>query len=76
MSEIAVSVIVSSPSVTGWPPARIRSLFGLLWLLFAWFAGGLAGAYFGALRFRQDVLKYTLAFVLMMASYKLLFTHP
>jgi uncharacterized membrane protein YfcA len=40
------------------------------------FAGGLAGAYFGALRFRQDILKYTLAFVLMMASYKLLFTHP
>jgi uncharacterized membrane protein YfcA len=39
------------------------------------FAGGLAGAYFGALRFRQDVLKYMLAFVLMMASYKLLFTH-
>ena len=39
------------------------------------FAGGLGGAYFGALRFRQDVLKYLLAFVLMMASYKLLFTH-
>lgn len=39
------------------------------------FAGGLGGAYFGALRFRQDVLKYMLAFVLMMASYKLLFTH-
>jgi uncharacterized membrane protein YfcA len=39
------------------------------------FAGGLVGAYFGALRFRQDVLKYMLAFVLMMASYKLLFTH-
>jgi uncharacterized membrane protein YfcA len=38
------------------------------------FAGGLGGAYFGALRFRQDVLKYLLAFVLMMASYKLLFT--
>jgi uncharacterized protein len=38
------------------------------------FAGGLAGSYFGALRFRQDVLKYMLAFVLTMASYKLLFT--
>jgi uncharacterized membrane protein YfcA len=39
------------------------------------FAGGIAGAYFGALRFRQDILKYLLALVLMMASYKLLFTH-
>jgi hypothetical protein len=39
------------------------------------FAGGLGGAYFGAHRFRQDVLKYLLAFVLIMASYKLLFTH-
>lgn len=39
------------------------------------FAGGLGGAYFGSLRFRQDVLKYVLALVLIMASYKLLFTH-
>jgi len=38
------------------------------------FAGGLAGAYLGALRFRQDVLKYMLAVVLSMASYKLIFS--
>ena len=38
------------------------------------FAGGLAGAYLGALRFRQDVLKYLLAVVLSMASYKLIFS--
>ena len=38
------------------------------------FAGGLAGAYFGALRFTQTVLKNILAVVLMVASYKLLFS--
>jgi uncharacterized membrane protein YfcA len=38
------------------------------------FAGGLFGAYYGSLRFSQHVLKYTLAAVLMVASYKLLFT--
>ena len=38
------------------------------------FAGGLLGSYFGSLRFRQDLLKYLLAAVLMLASYKLLFT--
>lgn len=38
------------------------------------FAGGILGAYFGALKFNQQVLKYSLAFVLMMAAYKLLFT--
>lgn len=38
------------------------------------FAGGLAGAYFGALRFNQNILKYILDVVLLLASYKLLFT--
>ena len=38
------------------------------------FAGGLCGAYFGALRFKQSWLKNILAVVLMFASYKLLFT--
>lgn len=37
--------------------------------------GGLAGAYFGALKFNQNVLKYVLAVVLLLASYKLLFTN-
>ena len=37
------------------------------------FVGGLCGAYFGALKFQQTVLKFVLAAVLMMASYKLLF---
>lgn len=39
------------------------------------FVGGLCGAYFGALRFKQIILKNVLAVVLMLASWKLLFTH-
>ena len=39
------------------------------------FVGGLCGAYFGALKFPQTVLKNVLACVLAMAAYKLLFTH-
>jgi uncharacterized protein len=38
------------------------------------FVGGLAGAYFGALKFGQNILKYLLAAVLVLAAYKLLFT--
>ncbi|MFF5380226.1 sulfite exporter TauE/SafE family protein [Pedobacter suwonensis] len=38
------------------------------------FAGGICGAYFGALKFPQTVLKNVLAFVLALAAYKLLFT--
>lgn len=38
------------------------------------FAGGVCGAYFGSLRFKQSILKYLLAMVLMVAAYKLLFT--
>lgn len=39
------------------------------------FVGGICGAYFGSLRFKQTLLKYMLAVVLMVAAYKLLFTH-
>ena len=39
------------------------------------FAGGLCGAYFGSLKFNQNILKYMLAAVLIVASYKLIFTH-
>lgn len=38
------------------------------------FAGGLLGAYFGALKFPQRILKNVLACVLAVAAYKLLFT--
>jgi len=39
------------------------------------FLGGICGAYFGALKFPQTVLKNVLAIVLALAAYKLLFTH-
>lgn len=38
------------------------------------FVGGIAGAYFGSLKFPQTALKYVLAIVLALACYKLLFT--
>ena len=38
------------------------------------FTGGLLGAYLGSKKFNQNVLKYVLATVLLVASYKLLFT--
>jgi uncharacterized protein len=38
------------------------------------FTGGLCGAYFGSLRFNQNVVKYMLAVVLMVAAWKLIFT--
>jgi uncharacterized membrane protein YfcA len=37
------------------------------------FVGGLLGAWFGAVKFNQNVLKYSLAVVLLMAAYKLIF---
>ncbi|MBI3717679.1 MAG: sulfite exporter TauE/SafE family protein [Sphingobacteriales bacterium] len=39
------------------------------------FVGGVCGAYFGSIKFNQNILKYLLAIVLMVAAYKLLFTH-
>ncbi len=38
------------------------------------FTGGLVGAYFGAMKFKQPVMQKILAVVLAVASYKLLFT--
>jgi uncharacterized membrane protein YfcA len=38
------------------------------------FAGGLAGSYLGSLKFNQNVLKNTLAIVLLVAGLKLIFT--
>jgi uncharacterized membrane protein YfcA len=39
------------------------------------FAGGLCGAYFGAMKFNQNILRIMLALVLIFASYKLIFTN-
>jgi uncharacterized membrane protein YfcA len=38
------------------------------------FSGGLAGSYLGSLKFNQNVLKNTLAIVLLVAGLKLIFT--
>jgi uncharacterized membrane protein YfcA len=38
------------------------------------FVGGICGAYFGSLKFKHNILQYLLALVLIIASYKLLFT--
>jgi len=38
------------------------------------FAGGLLGSYFGSLKFNQNILKNTLAIVLLVAGIKLIFT--
>ena len=46
----------------------------MLWYVIIAFCGGLCGAYFGALKFKQEFLKTILAVVLMLAAYKLLFT--
>jgi uncharacterized protein len=39
------------------------------------FVGGLCGAYLGALKFKQAILKNVLALVLLVAAYKLIFTN-
>ena len=46
----------------------------LLLLVIIAFSGGLAGAWLGSLKFKQQILKYTLGLVLLMASLKLMFT--
>ena len=38
------------------------------------FIGGFCGAYAGSLKFKQNILQYLLAVILIIASYKLLFT--
>jgi len=47
----------------------------MVWCVAIAFVGGLCGAYFGALRFKQSILKNILALVLLLAVYKLIFTH-
>ncbi len=46
----------------------------MYWYVAIAFVGGICGAYFGSLRFKQTLLKYMLAIVLAVAAYKLLFT--
>jgi hypothetical protein len=47
----------------------------MYWYVAIAFIGGLCGAYFGALKFQQAILKNMLALVLIVAAYKLIFTN-
>ncbi len=43
--------------------------------IFISFIGGVTGSYFGALKFRQNILKNILASILFLAAFKLLYTY-
>jgi uncharacterized protein len=71
----ALFIFVNSLSgLTGQLVKGISFSSDMLVYVFIAFAGGLCGAYLGALKFNQTVIKYLLAVVLIVASYKLLFT--
>lgn len=72
----ALFIFVNSLSgLAGQLTKGIQFNSNMIWYVVIAFTGGLCGAYFGALRFKQTVLKNVLAVVLLLAVYKLLFTH-
>ena len=72
---IALFIFVNSiAGLAGQLTKGIQFSNDMYWYVIIAFVGGICGAYFGSLRFRQDILKYMLAVVLMVAAYKLLFT--
>ena len=72
----ALFIFVNSLSgLAGQLTTGIHFTGNMLLLVLIAFSGGLAGAYWGSLRFKQVVLKRVLASVLFIAAYKLLFTH-
>lgn len=71
----ALFIFVNSLSgLAGQLTKGIQFSTGMITFVAIAFVGGLCGAYFGALKFKQTVLQYVLAGVLMLAVYKLLFT--
>jgi len=71
----ALFIFVNSlAGLSGQITKGIQFSTAMIWYVLIAFIGGLFGAYLGALKFNQQVLKYALAFVLMLAAYKLLFT--
>ena len=71
----ALFIFVNSLSgLTGQLSKGIHFSSEMILYVFIAFSGGMLGAYFGALRFPQTILKNILAIVLAAASYKLLFT--
>lgn len=72
----ALFIFVNSLSgLTGQLSKGIQFTTGMYAYVVIAFTGGLCGAYFGALKFRQTILKNVLATVLLLAVYKLLFTN-
>jgi uncharacterized membrane protein YfcA len=71
----ALFIFVNSLSgLAGQLTKGIQFNSNMVWYVVIAFAGGLLGAYFGALKFKQTILKNVLAVVLLLAVYKLLFT--
>lgn len=72
----AIFIFVNSlAGLTGQLTKGIHFSSDMYWYVIIAFAGGICGAYLGALRFNQSILKNILASVLLLAAYKLLFTH-
>jgi uncharacterized protein len=72
----ALFIFVNSLSgLAGQLTRGIQFNSNMVWYVAIAFAGGMCGAYFGALRFKQTILKNVLAVVLLLAAFKLLFTH-
>lgn len=72
----ALFIFVNSLSgLAGQLTKGIQFNANMVWYVAIAFTGGLLGAYFGALKFKQTILKNILAVVLLLAAYKLLFTH-
>jgi uncharacterized protein len=70
----AIFIFVNSLSgLAGQLTKGIQFSEEMYWYVAIAFAGGICGAYYGALRFRQPVLKKLLALVMLIAAGKLLF---
>ena len=65
----------SSAGLAGQLTKGIHFETNMIWYVAVAFIGGLGGAYFGALKFKQTILKNVLAVVLLLAVFKLVFTH-
>ncbi len=71
----ALFIFVNSlTGVRGQMGKGIHFTTDMYWYVIIAFLGGLAGAYFGAIKMKQVVLKYTLATVLLVAAVKLIVT--
>ncbi|WP_262915341.1 TSUP family transporter [Niabella ginsengisoli] len=70
----ALFIFVNSMSgLAGQLTKGVQFTADMYWYVIVAFAGGLLGAYYGSIKFKQDVLKYVLSTVLLLAVYKLLF---